>query len=154
MEKVATNMIEKAREKWWLILLVAVIAILLLIPAQTGLPGSSYKGCDNDDPKFVSYCQYGEVKSITQESNGTVKLTIPVKFSDGTSDKTFTLSKNHGKFSIGSRVLVNYAPWDNRIYLFVNSDSNLLMYLVLSSGIASVGSTAIIDTVTMKEIEK
>ena len=148
-----TNIIMMAKEKWWVILIVAIIAILMLIPAQVGLPSDKYRGCDNDDPKYISYCQYGEIKSITEKSDGTVIITVPVKFSDGTKDTIFYLSKGHSKFSIGSTVLVNYASWENKFILFINSDSNLLMSLVLKSDIVSIGSTAVIDATRMTEIK-
>lgn len=140
------------KERWWLILIVAVIAILLVIPTKSGLPDSNYKGCDNSDPKYTSYCFTTSIKSISQDSDKKTSLTVPVKFSDGIQDVTFHLSKDRG-LKIGDKVFINLAEWDKRAYIFINSDSRLLFTILAKVLGASQGATAVIDLNTMSEIK-
>ncbi len=146
------KVLEFLKEKWWLALAVAAVAILMLIPAQVGLPGDDYKGCDNDDSKYKSYCQYSKIKSVTEESDGSMTMTVPVD--DGATDLTFHLLKFNAGYSVGNTVLVNVVPQDKRAYLFIGQDSNLLWRFITSSGAISYGSSATIDLTTMKQIEE
>lgn len=148
MNKVVASL----KERWWLILIVAFVAILLLIPTKTGLPDKSYKGCENSDPKYKSYCLTTDIKSVSQESNGKTSLTVPIDFTDGTQDVTFHLSKDRG-LKVGDKVFINLAEWDKRAYLFINSDSNLLFTILTHVFNGSQGATAVIDLNTMTEIK-
>lgn len=140
------------KERWWLILIVAVVAILLLIPTKSGLPDQNYKGCQNTDPQYKSYCLITKIKGVSQESNGTTSLAVPVTFSDGTKDVVFYLTKDRG-LKVGDAVFINLAEWDKRAYLFINTDSNLLFTLLARIFNASQGATAVIDLNTMTEIK-
>lgn len=137
---------------WWVILLVATAAILLLIPTKTGLPDKSYKGCENTDPEYKSYCLTTNIKSISLDSNGKTSLTVPLTFRNGTQEVTFHLAKDRG-LRVGDAIFINLAEWDNRAYLFINSDSNLLFTILMHLFNASQGSTAVIDLHTMTEIK-
>lgn len=141
------------RERWWVMLVVAVVAILLLIPTKTGLPGNNYKGCDNTDPQYKSYCLTTKIINISQESNNKTSFTVPIKFSDGTQDVTFHMNKDRG-LKVGDTVFINLAEWDKRAFLFINSDSNLLLTILERISDASQGSTAVIDLNTMTEIKE
>ena len=138
------------KERWWLILIVAVVAILLLVPTKSGLPGKDHKGCENIDPQYKSYCLTTQIKSISQESGGSTSITLPIAFSDGTSDITFHLKGDRG-LKVGDTVFVNLAEWDKRAYLFINSDSNLLVTILDHVFNASPAATAVIDLNTMQE---
>lgn len=143
---------EFLKKSWWIILLVAVIAILLLIPTRTGLPNNNYKGCENTDPQYKSYCLTTKIKSVSAESNGAVSLTVPINFSDGNKDVTFQLKKDQG-LKVGDTVFINLAEWDKRAYLFIDGDSNLLFTILSHIFNASQGASAVIDLNTMKEIK-
>lgn len=144
--------IEILKSKWWLILIIAIVAVLLLIPTRTGLPDKNYKGCDNSDPQYKSYCLTTKIKSISQESNGSTSFTVPIEFSDGNEDITFYLNRDRG-LKVGDTVFINLAEWDKKAYLFIDSDSNLLVTLLGHLFGASQGATAKIDLNTMKEIK-
>lgn len=140
------------KDRWVLILAVAVIAILLLIPTKTGLPGDNYKGCENTDPQYKSYCLTTDIKSVAQDSDGKISITVPIAFSDGTQDVTFHLNKDRG-LKVGDKVFINLAEWDKRAYLFINSDSNLFFTILSHVFNGSPGATAVIDLKTMSEIK-
>lgn len=140
------------RERWWVILIIAVVAVLLLIPTRMGLPDKNYKGCENTDPQYKSYCLTTKIKSISQESAGSTSITVPVTFSDGTNDVTFHLKGDRG-LKVGDAVFINLAEWDKRAYLFINGDSNMLVTILNHVFSGSQGATAIIDLNTMKEIK-
>ena len=144
--------VEFLKERWWVIMIIAVIAVLLLIPAKTGLPDKNYKGCENTDPQYKSYCLTTKIKSITQESAGSTSITMPVTFSDGTVDVTFHLKGDRG-LKVGDVVFINLAEWDKRAYLFINGDSNMLVTILNHVFGGSQGATAIIDLNTMKEVK-
>ena len=133
-------------------MIIAVIAVLLLIPTKTGLPDSNYKGCDNTDPQYKSYCMTTSIKSVSQDTNGKTAITVPIAFSDGTQDVTFHLSKDRG-LKVGDKVFINLAEWDKRAYLFINSDSNLLFTILAHVFNGSQGVTAVIHLNTMSEIK-
>lgn len=139
------------KERWWAILLVAVVAVLLLIPTKAGLPDNNYKGCDNTDPKYSSYCVTTTIKNISLESNGTTSFTVPIEFKDGYDDVSFHLKKDRG-LKVGDTVFINLAEWDKTAYLFINSDSNLLFTILSHVFDASQAATAKIDLNTMTEI--
>lgn len=147
-----TKVTDFLKARWWLILVVAIVAVLLLIPTKTGLPDKNYKGCENTDPQYKSYCLTTQIKSISQESNGSTSITVPIEFSDGTENVTFLLNGNRG-LKVGETVFINLADWDKKAYLFINSDSNLLVTLLGHLFGASQGATAKIDLNTMKEIQ-
>lgn len=146
------KVVEALKSRWWLILIVAVIAVLLLIPTRSGLPDKNYKGCQNSDPQYKSYCLTTKIKAISQESNGSTSLTVPVEFSDGTQDVTFHLKKDRG-LKVGDEVFINLAEWDKRAYLFINGDSNLLFTILSTVFNGSQSATAVIDLNTMTEIK-
>lgn len=139
------------KERWWLILIVSIIAVLLLIPTKSGLPSNDYKGCDNSDPKYKSDCLTTEIKSVSREGNGTTSFTVPIKYTDGTQDVTFYLKKDRG-LKVGETVFINIAEYDKKAYLFINGDSNMLFTILSHVFDASQGATAKIDLNTMKEI--
>ena len=143
---------EFLKERWWLILIVAVIAVLLVIPTKSGLPTSNYEGCNNTDPQYKSYCFTTDIKGVTRESGEKTAITVPVEFSDGTQDVIFHLSKDRG-LKVGDEVFINLAEYDNRAYLFINSDSRLLFTILARVLDASQGVTAVIDLNTMTEIQ-
>lgn len=147
-----SKFVDFLKGKWWLILVVAIVAVLLLIPTKTGLPDKNYKGCENTDPKYTSYCLTTKIKSISQESNGAISLTTPITFTDGREDITFHLKSDRG-LKVGDTVFINLAEWDKRAYLFINSDSNLLFTIMTHVFNTSQGATAVIDLNTMTEIK-
>ena len=138
------------RSRWWLTLAIAIIAILMLIPTKTGLPGKDYRGCDNTDSRYKSYCLTTQIKSVSQEQNGATSFTAPIKFTEGTEDVKIRLNEDRG-LRVGDTVFVNLAEWDKKAYLFINSDSNLLITLLKHLFGASQGATTIIDLNTMTE---
>lgn len=140
------------RNKWWLIMVIAIIAILLLIPTRSGLPDKNYKGCENSNSQYKSYCLNTKIKSISQEANGSISFTVPVEFSDGTQDVTFILQKGRG-LKVGDEVFINLAEWDKKAYLFINGDSNLLFTILSTIFNGSQAATAVIDLNTMTEIK-
>ncbi|HEY4963395.1 MAG TPA: hypothetical protein VIH90_01735 [Candidatus Saccharimonadales bacterium] len=139
------------KERWWIILLVAIVAVLLLIPTKAGLPDKNYKGCENTDPQYTSYCVTTKIKNISQESNGSISFTVPIEFKEGTDDVTFHLKKDRG-LKVGDTVFINLAEWDKKAYLFINSDSNLFVTILSHVFESSQGATAKIDLNTMQEI--
>lgn len=139
------------KERWWAILLVAVVAVLLLIPTKAGLPDKNYKGCENTDPKYTSYCVTTKIKNVSQESNGAISFTVPIEFKEGSDDVTFRLKKDRG-LKVGDTVFINLAEWDKKAYLFINSDSNLLFTILSHVFGASQAATTKIDLNTMQEI--
>ena len=135
-----------------MILIVAIVAILLSIPTKSGLPDENYKGCENTNPEYKSYCLTTKIKSVSQESVSSTSITVPIKFSDGTEDITFKLNGDRG-LKVGDTVFINLAEWDKKAYLFINSDSNMLVTILSQVFNGSQGATAIIDLNTMKEVE-
>jgi hypothetical protein len=139
------------RERWWLILFIAVVAILLLIPTKTGLPDQNYNGCINTDPKYKSYCLTTNIKSVSRDTSGSTSITVPVTFSDGTDDITFQLKGDRG-LKVNDAVFINLTEWNKRAYLFIDADSNMLVTILNKVFSGSQGVTAIIDLNTLKEI--
>lgn len=139
---------EVINERWWQLLLVLVIIILVFVPAKVGLPSGNYQGCDIDG----SQCSTNKIKAITKESNGSMVVTVPVNIEgSGYKDLDFHFLKFHSGFSVGNSIFINYLAKDHDAVLFVEEQGNLLEWLALKSGIASQGATAKIDMNTMKE---
>lgn len=135
------------KERWWVILTIAIVAVLLLIPTKAGLPSRDYKGCDVTG----SYCLTTQIKSVSQETDGLTSITVPIKYSDGVDDVTFKLTKDRG-LKVGDEVFINLAQDDKKAYLFINGDSNLLVTLLSQAFSSSQGVTTIIDLNTMTEV--
>lgn len=142
------NAITFLKERWWAILFVAVIAVLLLIPTKTGLPDKDYQGCSVKG----SYCLTTKTKTVSQEKDGLTSITVPITFSDGVDDVTFKLAKDRG-LKVGDEVFINLAEETKKAYLFINSDSNLLFTILSKLFDSSQGVTAIIDLNTMTEVK-
>lgn len=142
------NAIAFLKERWWVILIIAIIAVLLLIPTKTGLPDKNYKGCSVNG----SYCLTTKIKAVSQETDGLTSITVPITFSDGADDVTFKLTKDRG-LKVGDEVFINLAEDDKKAYLFISSDSNLLVTILSHAFSSSQGVTAIIDLNTMTEVK-
>lgn len=149
-ENSTNKIIVALKSKWWLILIVAIVAVLLLIPTKSGLPDNNYRGCINEDPQYQSTCLTSKIKSITAESGDSAAITVPVEFSDGTEDVTFHLNGGRG-LKVGDAIFINVAEWDKRAYLFINGDSNMLFTILSTVFNGSQSATAVIDLDTMKE---
>lgn len=142
---------EFLKAQWWLLLILIGILILVLIPAQDGMPDSDYRGCSTEE----SVCQYSTIKSITKESDGSAVLTVPVEISENeTRDTNFYLNEYREKWQVGNKIFMNFSPSDNKTYLFIGYRSNLFMTLLWNVLNASQGSSAIVEFDTGKEIEK
>lgn len=136
------------KERWWVILFIAIVAVLLLVPTKSGLPDKDYKGCGVTG----SYCLTTKIKAVSQETDGLSSMTVPITFSDGTDDVTFKLTKDRG-LKVGEEVFINLAQDNKKAYLFINGDSNLLFTILSTVFDASQGVTAIIDLNTMTEVK-
>ncbi len=140
----------KIKELWWLVLIVAVAAILMLVPTKSGFPGKDYMGCQDTDPKYKSYCLVTKINNLSTDTEGKTVVTVPVSDSKETRDYTFELNSDHG-LKLGDKVFLNISPWNNTDYVFINHDSNLLITIIDMAFEASQGPTAEIDFKTMKE---
>ena len=146
MEKMSRNL----KEMWWLLLILIGILVLILIPAEDGMPSDGYKGCDGEN----SVCYSSTIKSITKESDGSTTLVVPIKSSETeTKDASFHLKKHRDEWMVGNKIFMS-SPDEKRVYLFIGSKTNLFMVLLWHTLGATQGATAVVDLTTMQEIDE
>lgn len=146
------QVIERIKEFWWTAAIVAVVGVLFLIPAKSGLPHREYQGCERED----SICITTRVKAFDDKSDGSRIVTVEVPDDPRTYDKKididFKMNDSSDAISIGNTVVMDFNQGKNRASVWIQYDTRLLWKLLHRVANIWHGPTAIIDLETFEEI--
>lgn len=135
-------------ERFWWVVAIAVLIILLFIPAKVGLPEQDYRGCERES----SICVTSQVKALSREDDSSmvVSATVPPQV-DGEEevDVSFRLNSYDDSISVGNTIVMDFNQDKNEASLFIEKDTNLLWKL--ATGVLWYGPTATIDLDTYEE---
>ena len=138
-------------ERFWWVAAIAVLVVLLLIPAKVGMPEQDYTGCERKS----SICITSQVKALSKEDDNSmiVLTTVPPQTGDSKeADVSFKLNSYDNSVSVGNTIVMDFNRDKNEASLFIEKDTNLLWRL--ATGVLWYGPTATIDLDTYEEVVK